>query len=379
MNHRSRHRGNLIVTLLLVSGSAAGAPRVSGQIRPVAIGSEPSCDSCAIWLDLIVEFGDQNDDGIVMSRWMAPYALRDGKWASMDARDPGAFRFYDASGQYTHRIDALGQGPGEYRGVAGIFPTSDGYLIYDRGLGRLSWVSNEFEFLDSRSFPVLALRMEMLPNGDLVYNAVSPSPAARGHLIHVADTAGNPKAVFGGDGRPIDLRMGDHTLHRVIEVAADGTIWTSRLDRYELTAYSPRGDTLRVLTRSADWFQPDAGTSVPVDRLLSQPPKPRIVNIVSDDHGLLWVLIHVPDKRWIDAVRNRRLPTEVPEDNGYLDSVIEVLDPAAGQLLARIRVPEAIRELSMAKEVGAGVLFYRLVERDDGFFSVGILRAGLTR
>ena len=151
--------------LLLVGGGVTGTPDLKAQIQRAVIDDQPTCQTCTISLDLSVELGGANDGGMVMSQWVAPYALRGGRWLSLGALDPGAFRFYDPSGAFTHRFEAEGEGPGEYRAISDILRTSDGYRLYDLELGRLSSVSEEFDFLRSVPFPAQVLRMAALPGG----------------------------------------------------------------------------------------------------------------------------------------------------------------------------------------------------------------------
>jgi len=361
----------LLLLVLLSCTDAEGPPPYS------VIAAEPGCGVCRVDLHRLADVGDQDDEGMILSNWMALFALRGERWASMDAGDPGAIRVYGADGRFHHRVQARGQGPGEFMGVSHILPAFEGYVLYDRALGRLNWVTEEVAFLRSEAFPTTALDMRVLSSGDLVYNSVLPRHAARGHFLHIADPKGVWKVAFGGDGSPVGLRAGHHVVERVIEVTTEDRIWSSRSDRYELEEYSTSGELLRVLTRDVPWFPPDGGAHIPSDPE-NQPPNPRIVSVTVDSGGLLWVLAHVAAPTWRAAIDNRSHRSAIPDQDRYLQSVIEVIDPGSGELLSSARFPFALRPIQMASRLRGEALYFRAMETAAGY-RARVLRARLTR
>lgn len=359
---------------LLVGAMAGCAP---SSVPAQAIPDEPSCQDCTIHVETAAELGHILDDGMIGSPTTPVYVMRNGGYASTDLTDPGVFRFYGPDGSYLHSLEMHGQGPGEFMGVADLFRLSDGYLIYDITLGRLSWVGPDFEY--QRSMSLSAIRVAMLPDeSGVVVNGLAGNDVAAGHVLRVVRFDGSDSPSFGGDGRPIDLRVNRTAHHRVMAVDRDGGIWTSRLNRYELVRYSRSGDTLAVFTRTAGLFPPTDRFRNPVD-LRSGPPTAHVKDMIVDSGGLLWVSIRVPDENWEEAVRTQsETRFGAPDGNKMWDNVIEVIDPAVGQLLARTTVPWALQDVEMTEASGQVLLRY-VAEKESGFLGATILRFTLDR
>lgn len=341
------------------------------------VPDRPSCDSCRISIRQAVEFGAADDEGIVMSRWVAVHSLRDGRWASTEVTDPGAIRFYGSSGEFTHRIDAMGEGPGELKGVHDVFRDPEGYLVYDISLSRLTWVAEDFMYRRSERFPIQALRMARLADGYLAINAVTGRSGRTGDLVHVVSSRGEVRSSLGGDG-PVDFSEGSHVRHRLVAVDSRDRIWIAPPNRYEIRSFDGQGRQLSVVRRDASWFRPHSNTGTPFE-VHEGPPNPQVRDLVVDDTGVLWVLLWVADGEWESAIREMEDPAVGPERNRLFDSVVEALDAESGSLLARTRVDEALNDVSMAEDLGAGALFYRVVQETTGFISVGVLEFTLVR
>lgn len=365
-----------ILAVCLTRGTAVQAQQDPAEW--LVIADQVACSSCAVSIDTVAELGASDDDGIVISRLVAVGALADGRWVAFEPSDPGALKFYDPVGRFQQRLDAKGQGPGEYTGVHRILRAKEGhYWIYDISQARMNLVDEQFRYLDSNRFGIEALRIVPLAMGEFVVNAITAQGAANGDLIHVVDQFGTSRLSIGGNGRPLDFRRGRHVRHKILAVRHGGEIWAAPMHRYELTAYSPEsGSVIHRIRRDAPWFRPHDDTSTRMD-LRSGPPNPKIREMATDEEGRIWVVTWVADQEWERAVETMTDPAGGPDRNGLYDSVVEVLDPEQGRLLARARLPDALGLVDMGSSDSPGPVFYSAVQEATGYISVRILRASL--
>jgi hypothetical protein len=126
-------------------------------------------------------------------------------------------------------------------------------------------------------------------------------------------------------------------LRRRMAVAADGLVAVSHWARYVVELWTVDGQHRSTVFRNPDWFV----------REVSDAPGPRSVQEAPriDADGRLWTVSHVPDPQWREStstirdLRGGRTPGVSEGDlDGYLDSVVEVIDPNTGQLIASSRV-----------------------------------------
>jgi hypothetical protein len=93
------------------------------------------------------------------------------------------------------------------------------------------------------------------------------------------------------------------------------------------------------LDRKASWFEPWVAPDGPIG---SAAPLPRLTSIACDELGRIWVSVLVPDANWRNSLRpskgeNGEPRWTVGDGNRYFDTVIELIDPARGAVLASQR------------------------------------------
>jgi hypothetical protein len=156
-------------------------------------------------------------------------------------------------------------------------------------------------------------------------------------------------------------------------------VWSARLEKYEVEEWSFNGALRRRLVRQPSWFPPwKSAVPAPEDE---EVPSVRIRGIQQTSDGRLWVLATVPRRNWSpdpamtkrDKRRERKILAAASLGK-YVDTMIDVIDPLKGQLLASQRVEGAFigfasenliysrRELDSGSEV-IDVWQVRLVER----------------
>ena len=162
-----------------------------------------------------------------------------------------------------------------------------------------------------------------------------------------------------GPARPGDesSRWG---LYRILGRANDGVdIWSGHAaNRYQIIRYGPTGEEKVRLERSSKWFPPYSDGKPGAPYL--EPSGPRIDGIHQDEAGLLWVaIVRAPSSFSPIAGEGEEVQLSPYLDmNRLLYTTIEVLDPAAGRLVARREFDAYVRFVSTS--TGDGLFVYSL-------------------
>lgn len=125
---------------------------------------------------------------------------------------------------------------------------------------------------------------------------------------------------------------------RVLALAHDESgVWIAARNAYEITRWSSTGVRELTLRRNVDWFEPWTEWVPPTQ---ASPP-PRLRDLASDESGRLWTRIIVADPEFepLPPPDPGALHMRYAEDSRQYDSVLEVLDPDSGAVLAHCRYP----------------------------------------
>jgi hypothetical protein len=244
----------------------------------------------------------------------------------------GELRFYDAGGRHIRTVGRLGEGPGEFRNLGGIFRLgADSLVAWDRALRRAT-------VLDTAGAPARSLTLDS-PDGELspalagvfddgtllVYATGSiTAEVAEGlqrleGVVARHDAAGKPIEVFGplaaAEWVEIATDAGPALTTRAFQrngyVATDGRIaYYGDSDRWEIAGRDAGGDRLRLLRRTsppvavtpgiiADYVEErldgveDAATRRAVTSLFDGMPFPETLpafgRLIASTDGRLWV------------------------------------------------------------------------------------------
>jgi hypothetical protein len=178
----------------------------------------------------------------------------------------------------------------------------------------------------------------MLVNGMGLSRAGMPQP------LHVLQLDGTITNSFGAER--LEQLMQVYGPHPVLFTRhatpnPDGGFWSVPLNEYRIELRSYDGSVIQVVERQPSWFprwemQPQVSPD--------QPPVPRVGGIAATPEGNLIVLILVPADDWREALGEGR-----PGRDGTMfyrwdpmrayDTVIEYIDPRAGQLLTAHKIP----------------------------------------
>ena len=90
----------------------------------------------------------------------------------------------------------------------------------------------------------------------------------------------------------------------------------------------------------AEWFQPNRMESIDdIDAwYLTEPPSRDIFHMHEAVDGLLWIYTQIPDERWTPGSE----PDDATALHRALDTMIEVVNPGAGEIVAQLRFDERL-------------------------------------
>lgn len=315
------------LALLLVPGTSAGQVEKVLDFRP--------CERCTIEKSADAVLGVEEQIATVVR-------MSDGRLAVVLAYDRFQFAVLDSAGAVLQHFGRLGEGPGEYADVTWLEAEGDFVHVVDGPRRQVTVLDAGRDFGVLRTVPLPgASGRDMAVLGDSAYvaNLMIFTPERMGYALHLLDGAGNVLQSFDEPGGPV-RGMGAAQL-RWVRAGLDGTVWSAPMTRYRIDQWDPvAGKRLRSLVRRADWF-PDHEGFGPL-----QPDRPRlpvVVGVDPDSAGYVWVMTNVAvADRWTESlvkVEERAHPEmpeyELPADQSIaFDTVVEVIDPATGRIVA---------------------------------------------
>ncbi len=344
---------------------AAVPSRGNGQ-QTVHIREPASCAGCQIRLELSVTLdgGRSADVGepLTMGR------LSDGRWLLNTMTVANAIAVFDSIGTHRRTIGRPGGGPGEFR-IVGKFRVdrTDTVRVFDIGQRRMTILSPSLQVVSSR--PVEVLRtgdLEVLPDGRIITAQNIPNVSRAGLPLHLVGIDGKIARSFGAEN-PEYRREDSQLMWRTIAPAGGDRVWAAHLAKYVLELWDFEGRKLRELVRDVPWFEPQNHFGFRNDDPGAR-PTPGILDLRMDSSGNLWVVVLVADENWKSGLGNvrgmyGRQTRGVSDENAYYDSIIDVIDPATGRLIASQRFDQRLQWVgeteyaSSYRQNGAGVPF----------------------
>lgn len=306
--------------------------------RLVQIGSVTTCARCLIELEHVATVGD--DDGLGMLGSVVIARDSRGRFYIFDYSDRGPIKLYAPDGTFVRVIGGEGRGPGEYLIVPAIVVgAGDTVHVFDSGNLRHTVLSPSLavvrtHLIDVNIFPFQCVQ---LPGGDFVLNGIRRTAESLGYPLHRFTHDGGFVGSFGTDDTFVTPQTEYQKARRTIAAAEGGGVWAAHPTEYRLEHWDDQGQLVTQLVRNADWFPPHDNYGVlSPDR----PPEPRIVAVRVID-GNVWVVIHVGSAEWRRWIRRRRgrdgVYWEAEAYERVYDTVIEVIDPTRGSLIASTR------------------------------------------
>jgi hypothetical protein len=342
--------GNLhwCVSCVLLVAAAYVTQAQSRDPRVVAEG--PSCIQCSVDTATRVILGRGPNEGTLIGR--PQVVFEDGQqrfWVVGESEPP---QVYDHSGKFLANIGRKGRGPGELGRPAGaILLPGDSTLVFD-GLGpRGIVVAPDLTIRRSvRMLGNLGRGLVLQWPTEVVMNGIVATPQSAGWPLHELRFGGDQANLvrsFGPGGGELASGPTAWQQSQVLARARGGGFWTGSQFVYEFRKWRSPGDEQESYRRSPGWF---TGRVKPWLGDLTTPPPPAMAGIQEDRDGLLWIFVRVPARNWregwsrVPAGAKEVLARDVLLEKLF-DTMIEVVDPTAGVVVARRQLNQYLVDL----------------------------------
>jgi hypothetical protein len=249
------------------------------------------------------------------------------------------FAVFDIRAQRTRNVAM--DGPSRHGGIAHIRATvGDSLLVVDIDNWLVSVLSPRYEYVRSLRMPGFSEDFLPLPDGSMLSNIVSRDVDLAGVPLFRTTSAGTLAEAFGADSF-VFTQAHTNVVRRRLGTAMAGFFWAAHRDRYEIELWSSSVQHIRTIRRRVSWFPP--GTR---DQLLVADegrPGTRIESVEQDSVGRLFVVISTAVAGWQPTFwQGQDRPSERPVPphatlHPFFDTILEVIDPAAGTVLASER------------------------------------------
>lgn len=285
-------------------------------------------------MEKLAELGDVDGAGWV--DLTGAVAIADGRILVVNKQADHEIRTFSPDGGFLGVTGREGEGPGDFRGIRDIHVDPDGTVhLLEYGNRRISVLDSTLRFMRAIRLPGRPLGRGLLPlaDGSYILNAVVPTAELIGLPVHLIGADGDILVTF--DGETSEARP-DRPLaqHRQLGASGDTAFWSARLHEYRLDQYGVDGSSIRTLVVQDAWEE------VASSDLSAGASRPAIMDVQEDRGGRVWILSRTPDPRWEDAVAQRwgahGLSYEIETYHDFLDTIVDVIDPERGRLLARL-------------------------------------------
>lgn len=274
--------------------------------------------------------GTDSGPGMILTATDWAKVAPDGRIFVLEFAGP-SISVFEPDGRYVGRVGGEGQGPEEFRFVMSLLFSRDSAYVLDVANARLSVVDADLRVIRTAPLTMVpSSEAEFIDDSLIVMNAHTASRDDVGHPLQVMDTRGRRVARLASEGIAYNGALMDHGSRRV-SVGPGGTIWAARTDEYLIDEWALDD---RHLTRLS--YRPDAFPRKSPPRTRDDPPPPTLLALDVDAEGLIWVVMGLADPRWASAWNEgtTHYDARIDDYNLYYDSVIQVIDPTTGTLVA---------------------------------------------
>ena len=352
----------------LVAALSIRVAHVSAQQKTVVRGP-PACSQCQIRLDHSVTLDGNRSAEVGEPLTLA--RMSDGRLLLNTMAGKPWIAVFDSTGKHIQTIGRGGGGPGEFQTIGRFKITGkDTLRIFDISAQRMTVLTSTFALVQTLPVDIMTTGdVEVLADGRIVAAQYARSA---GLPLHVIGKDGKIERSFGA-GNPGYRREDAHLMWRWIAPAGNDGVWAAHPTKYVLELWAFSGQKIREIERNVSWFRPHDGS---LDKP-NAPPNSVIMDLRMDSTGKLWVIAHVADENWTSGLGNvrglyNRQVRGVADANKYWDSIIEVIDPVAGTLVASQRFDQTLRWIGESAYASA----YR--EDASGVPFVDVFRVSLT-
>jgi hypothetical protein len=312
----------------------------------VHVGDDLACPRCTIELRKVGTIG-RPDDSIDFNFAHLSVARDRAGRTYIGPTMQSSILVYDDAGNLVRSLTRTGMGPGEL-GMPDAFAirANDTLLVVDRAKGLLIFGPDlrfvrEIKALSAAMQPVAVVGQS---GGTVAIAAIREAHA--GPPIFLLDSAGTVVREF---GPPPDMAASSTPRFPLIFAGSPGHIWLPDNFQYRLQEWSTDGTLRRTVVRKPTWFPTLPASEL--SRALRETsgvkvrrPMPWLGKGYQDSAGLVWTFSTIADEDWnqvrVFTQAGPHGPSERIEDDewhNFYDTMIEVIDPGRGKLVAALR------------------------------------------
>jgi hypothetical protein len=321
----------------------------------------PDCSSCSLLLREAGSFGAAQDSVLLRG---IPMVARDGAgnvYAAVPRAHDHEILKFASDGTLAGTIGAYGTGPGEYRYVVSLTLYRDSILTVAHDDRYITEFTREGQHVVTRAIsPRVTGPVVKRPGSGYVMTGRIRSTTGEEHAIHFVSDAGTVERSAGTDDV---LSPNGSRLRAVSAVDSDG-FWVSEIGTYRLERIDRSGRVARTIgveappsffsktfmsreeaeaARSSARARRDVATEFAARPQRHPVPPALRITSVSMLNGHLVVVANVAAADWAEVELMYRQGNEIQLDSSALphlyETVVDVIDPLSGALLARQRVP----------------------------------------
>lgn len=353
--------------LLLLSCSQSSDLTEARSVREIR--ETGLCPACAIELVEVARLGSPEDPvsvrpDVSMRPCMVAELPEQG-WVVSALVGGGELGIYDTTGAMVREVGRSGEGPGEYgRDMHVVVRRGETVSVVDNSYLRVTTLS------DNQSPHIVRLprrvqSLALLASGALLVHG-RPTGTEEGvedRFTLVDLESGELRSFEDSDKDLADLDQW------VVSGGYDGGFWAASGWKYELHRWAnPDSLEYTLVRESVEWFPSDNAYSD--DMYESEPPPAWFTHMWETKDGLLWTYSLVPDEDW--APESPQAPNPAWNER-VLDTMIEVVEIAGGQVLAQLRFGNTLAP------VCGNAMMYTAEETETGDVRVVVLEPRLVR
>lgn len=346
----------LVSVLVLALGPMPGHTQ-----EVVEIDDRITCPTCVIESGAPVTLAPPT--GHVWFRSVpTPGLVRDskGNYVMFPVEGDALIGVFGADGRYLSSYGRIGEGPGEFAaGFGRLLTIGEGDVLYAIARPHLHMLAPRADSsLDRIRVPVDARDVTVLKNGTIAVQSTVRTEAGITTIqilrpdgkieASIAPAATNDEQWDEWKALSQNQYMVRWDMGRVLGRSSDHMdVWSAHRNRYRISRYGRDGVEKIRIDRIAKWFQPHFhGTPGAPSRGFA---KTSVAGIHEDADGLLWVaVLRAPSSSSATLAELAPAGVEVRMDpymdmSQFLHTTVEVLDPMAGELVARHEFDEYAR------------------------------------
>jgi hypothetical protein len=304
----------------------------------------PACDSCRIQLDRTVRIGERSDSVGIAGLPRVALGARGNFYVISDLLPTAGALVYDSAGRHQGTLGREGSGPGELRQAVRIATNSPGQVFLQDPYGTVHVFGPDGHFMQSLPGIAPALtNMAVIGDSMLALPTRSRPRTAPDRPVQLYGTRSGRWLL--GIGPREDLVGSTPPTIASVAASASGAVWIVRVPD-EIQLWSLNGSRLATLSWSRDWLRFAGVARLP-------PENAYVLHDVWEDpaNGLLWVVSVFDDPDAANDPPPGRAGQPIPRGaldpsrlNAAKNSVVSVLDPRSGRIVAHLRLDEAIYE-----------------------------------